>query len=114
MRSGSRSSQQSINLGLFPPALPTPEQSYKKKGRRNYDAVVYSVGTAVVILIILAFVRGFYRLKLDRKRFGNPTDASRNLPFVTTSLVFVVRCDRLKFVWKCSKATQNNFFERLY
>lgn len=50
-----------------------PETGAKqnKEGRKNYDAVVYSVGTALVIVIILAFLRGFYRLKLDRKRSIN-------------------------------------------
>jgi len=52
-------------------ALPEPESEAavkKEPGRKNYDAVVYSVGTALVLVIILAFLRGFYRLKLDRKR----------------------------------------------
>lgn len=54
---------------FFFAALPQPKASYKKgEGRTNYDAVVYSVGTALVLVIILAFLRGFYRLKLDRKR----------------------------------------------
>lgn len=47
---------------------PESEPSQNIEGRKNYDAVVYSVGTALVLVIILAFLRGFYRLKLDRKR----------------------------------------------
>ncbi|XP_044177360.1 cadherin EGF LAG seven-pass G-type receptor 3-like isoform X5 [Acropora millepora] len=49
---------------------PDPKASATRKnvGRRSYDAVVYSVGSALVVVIILAFLRGFYRLKLDRKR----------------------------------------------
>ncbi|KXJ18697.1 fat-like cadherin-related tumor suppressor homolog isoform X2 [Exaiptasia diaphana] len=43
-------------------------KTYRKEGRRNYDAVVYSVGAALVLVIVLAFLRGFYRLKLDRLR----------------------------------------------
>ena len=59
--------------------LPEPETgaTQKKEGRKNYDAVVYSVGTALVIVIILAFLRGFYRLKLDRKRSVNAVTAVR-------------------------------------
>ena len=54
---------------IFSAALPPEsEKSQNKEGRKNYDAVVYSVGTALVLVIIIAFLRGFYRLKLDRKR----------------------------------------------
>ncbi|XP_022808065.1 protocadherin beta-12-like, partial [Stylophora pistillata] len=49
-------------------SLPQPKAAFQKEARKNYDAVVYSVGTALVLVIILAFLRGFYRLKLDRKR----------------------------------------------
>ncbi|XP_048587578.1 cadherin EGF LAG seven-pass G-type receptor 1 isoform X4 [Nematostella vectensis] len=44
------------------------QETYKKESKRNYDAVVYTVGTALILVIVLAFLRGFYRLKLDRKR----------------------------------------------
>ena len=54
---------------------PDPKASATRKnvGRRSYDAVVYSVGSALVVVIILAFLRGFYRLKLDRKRLVRTT-----------------------------------------
>ncbi|XP_068695423.1 cadherin EGF LAG seven-pass G-type receptor 3-like isoform X1 [Montipora foliosa] len=47
---------------------PQASAARKKEGRRSYDAVVYGVGSALVVVILLAFLRGFYRLKLDRKR----------------------------------------------
>ncbi|XP_078344150.1 protocadherin Fat 4-like isoform X4 [Oculina patagonica] len=57
-----------LSSAHFTALPPEPKAAYKKEGRKNYDAVVYSVGTALVLVIILAFLRGFYRLKLDRKR----------------------------------------------
>ncbi|XP_031567536.1 protocadherin Fat 4-like isoform X2 [Actinia tenebrosa] len=48
--------------------LGTEAKTYRKEGRRNYDAVVYSVGAALILVILLSFLRGFYRLKLDRLR----------------------------------------------
>lgn len=49
-------------------AVPSQKAAYKKDGGSSYDAVVYAVGTCLVLVIMLAFLRGFYRLKLDRKR----------------------------------------------
>lgn len=49
-------------------AVPSQTAAYKKDGGSSYDAVVYAVGTCLVLVIMLAFLRGFYRLKLDRKR----------------------------------------------
>ena len=47
---------------------PETGATQEMEGRKNFDVVVYSVGSALMAVIILAFLRGFYRLKLDRKR----------------------------------------------
>ena len=57
-----------FNFSAIFTAVPSQKAAYKKDGGNSYDVVVYSVGTCLVLVIMLAFLRGFYRLKLDRKR----------------------------------------------
>ena len=60
-----------VNTLLILPAHPVAAATYKKEGKRDYDGVVYSVAVALVLIILLAFLRGFFRLKRDKKRQVN-------------------------------------------